>query len=288
MATATVWVIDVDLWSPVPLDVLPREEQQRADSIRDPKSRSRWRTGRVLLRSILGSIVEAEPKSLNLRATEIGQPYLADNTLSFSMSRSLQWLMIGTSQGCIGVDIETRRLPSHQNAQALMLSPAEAVEISLAPSAVRLHRLRRTWARKEALLKALGLGLHVNPRTVWVGTDDAAMRCVHFYDRNWQIFDLSMFASVALEQVRPIGRVGVAELCATAVLQRRNGGPAEHQRGGAQWSASVPGGCAYRFHTDATQSFELSAMASEARKVSKKLWQIWRKSGDNKYFGETL
>ena len=101
-----------------------------------------------------------------------GKPRLADPDaaarLSFNLSHSGDWAAIGLAAGPappdIGVDIEaTRRLDDLDGMARLAFHSREAEAWHAVPAAERPADFYRRWTRKEAVMKAVGLGFHLAP-----------------------------------------------------------------------------------------------------------------------------
>jgi 4'-phosphopantetheinyl transferase len=139
-------------------------ELQRADRLRRPLDRTRYLASHAALRLILSQSLGCAPQEIALDKGEFGKPTLPRSTharyLEFNLSRSGDLALIALAE-CrpVGVDIERieelRDLPltySH-------LAPPEAAAIAILEPAARLTAFFNCWVRKEAVLKAAGLGL---------------------------------------------------------------------------------------------------------------------------------
>ena len=85
--------------------------------------------------------------------------------------------MVAVAAGVeVGVDIEAVRadLPGADLAAAV-LTESEKAELEASPSADHAAAFVDCWARKEACLKALGVGLGLEPRKLYAGVH--AQRC---------------------------------------------------------------------------------------------------------------
>jgi len=121
---------------------------------------------RFYLRLLLGAYLDLPGKSVKINRSNRGKPVLDssvhDSDLQFSMAKSDDRLLIGFStSGSLGVDLE----PSQRQARNALgvarryFSPGEADSLStMAPSDLDQAFLR-TWACKEAVVKASGLGI---------------------------------------------------------------------------------------------------------------------------------
>lgn len=172
--TAAV-VIDVWNW-PLATDGAQREqlprllspdEQGRADRFVDASSRAEFIVARSGMRRILADYVGLRPQELIFEHNTAGKPSLAKiaNCPHFSLSHSAGIAVLAVCRTFpIGVDIELIRPISEAIAQRFF-SNAENLELSALPECERLSAFFRCWARKEALVKALGSGFLRDPRS---------------------------------------------------------------------------------------------------------------------------
>ena len=133
----------------------------------------RYARAHLALRAILGSYLGCEPAALRFGAHPQGKPCLVypHTALRFNLSHSKDraLLAVGVADE-IGVDLEAVRddLPGAELAAAVLCAEELAELAQFAPAAQALPFVA-CWARKEACLKALGLGLHLDPRGLHVG-----------------------------------------------------------------------------------------------------------------------
>lgn len=81
--------------------------------------------------------------------------------LCASLSARDGWTMVGLSHGAIGVDVETDCPSEPLPLDALAVE--EAVALGVLEPALRPAAFSRYWTAKEATLKAMGVGLDVDP-----------------------------------------------------------------------------------------------------------------------------
>lgn len=158
-----LWLLDMDRWNQNHIAeaqrLLNSEEQARAKRfIRGGEAyvASRW-----LMRRLLGSYTQIHPAKLQLARTNKGKPYLPQESLEFNLSHSGRWVLLAVAQGlALGVDVEHPQ-PSlgfleisnhyfHVDEQRWLQQ--------LDPGA-QAHGFYRLWTLKEALFKALGIGI---------------------------------------------------------------------------------------------------------------------------------
>lgn len=168
-----LWRVHLDAYAQaVALDGLSPEEEARAARLKHGQDGRRWRAARHALRRIVAEIVNAPPESLVIEPDDLGKPRLHGGGLQFNLSHSAGEALIGVSRDrAIGVDIEV--VHEVLDAEALARSHftnAERAEWSRAAAAARDRTFLTCWTRKEACVKALGVGLSARPEAVEVGS----------------------------------------------------------------------------------------------------------------------
>jgi 4'-phosphopantetheinyl transferase len=150
---ATLWLLLSDV------------ERQRAERFRYAKHRHRYIVARASLRQLLAERLRIAPQAVELVETSYGKPRLAPThgsaDLEFNLSHSEDLAVYAFANGrAVGVDIELiREFPDADNLAENFFSPQEIAALgSLSPDRRSLAFLA-CWTRKEAFVKALGLGL---------------------------------------------------------------------------------------------------------------------------------
>jgi len=145
------------------LDLLSHEERQRAERLQRMEDRRRFLGGRLLLRTLLGRYSGLPPRAIPLGYTAAGKPYWPDPPLplQFNLSHSRERVLVGLMwQARIGVDLEwIRPVPRWQRIARRYFSAAEQARLLACPPAERERVFLELWTQKEALLKAMGVGL---------------------------------------------------------------------------------------------------------------------------------
>jgi len=153
-----VWLVDTDVdASP---DALSPDERERAARFRFEEHRRRWIAAHVALREILSKYTS----DVQFVIGENGKPSLANGAVHFNLSHSGDLAVIAVSDHEIGVDVEQIRDGFDYE--------------SIMPAANR-DEFFRAWTRKEACLKARGLGLGVSeplPATEDLLVEDLSLR----------------------------------------------------------------------------------------------------------------
>lgn len=148
--------------------ILDAPEQQRAARFRFPHDRERFILGHGLLRDILGRYVDQAPSDLMIQRGEFGKPYLHGHPVHFNLSDTKDGLLLAVARQAVGADIETlHRTTDHASIADHYFTPGEVAGIGSATDGKR--RFLELWTRKEAVLKACGVGLMDDLHSLEVG-----------------------------------------------------------------------------------------------------------------------
>lgn len=142
---------------------LAPEERLRADRFRFATHRDRFVLARAALRTVLSRYLATTPEALRFGQEPSGKPVLRvpdPEALQFNLAHSADLALIAVARGrAVGVDLERMRrdLPLRRIA-ARFLAPGEVAELDAVPARFRPAAFFSTWTRKEAYLKAAGVG----------------------------------------------------------------------------------------------------------------------------------
>ncbi|MFF4761616.1 4'-phosphopantetheinyl transferase family protein [Streptomyces sp. NPDC001292] len=153
--------------------VLSREERHRARRFRDPAESGHYVCAHAAVRRIIAGLLDCAADAVGFGRErcpgcgdgEHGPPRVVapPTALRFSHSRSrATWLLAVASQGQrVGADVERiRPLSGFKGMMATCLAPDERAHVTQdADPVLRRRRFYQCWARKEAVLKAVGTGL---------------------------------------------------------------------------------------------------------------------------------
>src|SRR5262249_17248627 len=178
-----VWIIDLDAGlspgesaesaEPGPeRELLCEEERTRAARFVRPRDRRRFVRCRAALREILGGLLAESAAVLSFRAVGQGKPELAQSsestdsendrlTLRFNVSHSAELALIAVCRGReLGIDLERVR-PISEAARIVdsFFTIAEQSAFAMIGREDQSLAFHRGWTRKEAILKALGVGI---------------------------------------------------------------------------------------------------------------------------------
>ena len=191
-ADAQLWRVDLDAYPDVgALDGLTADELARAARMAFGRDGRRFLASRHALRRVLANTVNCAADTLVIDADAFGKPRLLNGgALEFNLSHSAHECLIGISAGRpIGVDIEVIQTVIDADALARAhFTAAEHAEWWQAPVPSRDRAFLACWTRKEACLKALGVGLSAQPAIIEAGcTSDARVAVIPLGSRRCEV-----------------------------------------------------------------------------------------------------
>ncbi|MFJ4698277.1 4'-phosphopantetheinyl transferase family protein [Streptomyces sp. NPDC088768] len=207
---------------PADLELLSTEEFRRALSMLAERDAAEFVTTRARARRAIGALLGLAPEGIVLGrgrcpgcgAEDHGPPRLARPALplAISLSRSAGWgvLALGAGPG-IGVDAEALRPVGASLLTGSVLTEAERAHLRAHPAGARREAaFHRAWTRKEAVVKAVGVGLvgtaldRLETRPERAGP----VRLTHHgtgRTTRWHVEDLTVDARLAVALARPEG-----------------------------------------------------------------------------------
>jgi 4'-phosphopantetheinyl transferase len=167
----------------VALDVAPAErrrcsallsapERARAAAFRFAADRDRYLVGRGTLRRILSRHGAGAPERIVIVDGTWGKPALRPpSELRFNVANSGDRALVAVAHPLeIGVDLErVRQLADVMSVARRSCTTVELEQLAAVPRHHRSRAFLRCWARKEACVKAIGVGLR-STRSRWVST----------------------------------------------------------------------------------------------------------------------
>jgi 4'-phosphopantetheinyl transferase len=173
-----LWRVDLDAPSDGDAAALPQASVQRAARFVHEADRRRYLASHRALRALLGDV---QPWTRGSH----GKPQLAVAPPHFNLSRREGVAAIALSATHeVGVDVETLRpIEDARALAALHFSAAERAAAAVQGDAAFL----RVWTRKEACMKATGLGLSLAPASFECGSEGRAQVSIRTRQRDWTL-----------------------------------------------------------------------------------------------------
>jgi 4'-phosphopantetheinyl transferase len=143
---------------------LSAEENARAQRFKFHRDRKRYMLTHAVLKVILSLYEDMGPEALKFTENRFGKPELAhpsSSNLTFNLSHSHEMALIGIARGRqIGVDIEyVKNDFEWKEIVERFFSPREIQMINALPKNLQHTGFFTCWTRKEAYVKATGMGL---------------------------------------------------------------------------------------------------------------------------------
>jgi 4'-phosphopantetheinyl transferase len=168
-----VWIADLALQSQDFFrEHLSPSEKIRADKFHFQKDRDAYEKARGILRFLLGRYLNLPPADVQISTTKLGKPYISEllngHALSFNLSHSGGVAVYAFALNHpVGVDVETLRpIPDLDQLAARFFTENERKSLQAIEPGARTKPFLQYWTRKEAYLKAIGLGLSISPEEV--------------------------------------------------------------------------------------------------------------------------
>ncbi|MDH5325113.1 MAG: 4'-phosphopantetheinyl transferase superfamily protein [Gammaproteobacteria bacterium] len=164
-------------------------ESLRADSYRFVKDKIQFVIVRAILKLILASHLDQNPKSIVLQYTRYGKPYLPGSKLQFSVTHSSGWAAIALCYGRrLGIDLESVRHRVDMIGLAKEFFCEQENEL-LQNARLNVGKIFfNLWVQKEAVLKATGSGIAQGLDALDLSQELLSPRVVQYQDRHWFLF----------------------------------------------------------------------------------------------------
>lgn len=138
---------------------LTTDEQTRAERYRQSADRLRFVGGRMALRVVAGRYVGQPPAALPLTIGPYGKPELDGATgWHANVSHTGEWILLAVGRSPVGIDTEGIN-PQFSYADLLPAGFGVAEQDWLARQPDPRQAFYTLWTRKEALVKATGIGM---------------------------------------------------------------------------------------------------------------------------------
>lgn len=204
----TVDVGEIHLWY-VPIKDLYRDlgryhaslsetERERLERYRFPESQKKYIVSRGVLRDILSGYLAKPPAEIDIANRATGKPHLPHSQLQFNISHSKLCMICAVTQKTpIGVDYQAvYRISNMETLAQAFFSPHEQDIYHSKPASEQREYFFNTWVRKEAFMKATGLGFHLPSNCFSISENSGGTLTLEsdnhpeVLDREWFIEDL--------------------------------------------------------------------------------------------------
>ncbi len=158
---------------------LAPDDVARADAMVHAGKRLAFLAGRRLVRAALEAATGLPGLTLDLVPDANGRLELGgepSQAIHFNISHGRIHDAVAVAQGVrVGIDVEEFAPPDRDGVAQAVMSPSEFPRFMGLPARKRDNAFLRLWTRKEAVMKAAGVGFLVEPRGFSVGVADAPL-----------------------------------------------------------------------------------------------------------------
>ncbi|NWF98178.1 MAG: 4'-phosphopantetheinyl transferase superfamily protein [Nitrospirae bacterium] len=184
------------------LPILSDEEKKKASAFRFSDDRERYIISHAVLRLLLSKYSGEKPEEIVFYNNNYGKPYIMLNPdlpkIFFNISHSHKMAVIAISNGYeIGIDIEyLLRKINFEDIARRFFSNIENKKLNSLSGNLRKEAFFRCWTRKEAYLKAKGVGISGSFKSFEVSIfpeenpEIIAIDGQHSDEDNWSLFDI--------------------------------------------------------------------------------------------------
>ncbi|MFE9405244.1 4'-phosphopantetheinyl transferase family protein [Streptomyces sp. NPDC006530] len=163
--------------APADLALLSKDERDRAARFVHPGAAVGYAAARASTRRILSTLLDVAPKEIGLGRRPCpgcgdplhGPPAVLrpDTPLWISISHTGGCGMLAVARVPVGVDVEfVRDFPVEELAPSTLTESERQIVLGAEGGGARTRAFLRCWTRKEAVLKAVGVGITTDLRTV--------------------------------------------------------------------------------------------------------------------------
>ncbi|MER5890174.1 4'-phosphopantetheinyl transferase superfamily protein [Streptomyces sp. NPDC001941] len=184
-----VWSADATALVPALLPLLDARERERYENFLRPEPQRLYLTAHALVRHVVAAQLDADPRDLafvpyckHCSDHAHGKPALPGTPLEFSLSHSGDRVLVAVTLGVpVGVDVE--QTATFPDLPLMALSEPERKVLDALDEQARRRAFSTYWSRKEAVLKATGDGLMVDPSRLTVSAPDAPAELLEWQGR---------------------------------------------------------------------------------------------------------
>ena len=158
------FLFEFDAWRPWLEEVLPLLSQAEHDRVRRKmraNDRDELAMAYGLHRLVLAQVLQSEPEEIALYRDTSGRPRVQGDPVQTSLSHAGGAFAVAlNSHGFVGIDLESRtRAGELPEIASSVMHSTEVEALAAMTDGMRAEALLALWVRKEALLKASGIGL---------------------------------------------------------------------------------------------------------------------------------
>ncbi|MCH5586174.1 4'-phosphopantetheinyl transferase superfamily protein [Shimazuella sp. AN120528] len=157
------------------LSILSAEEQEKANKFHFPSLQKKYVISHGMMRQLIASYIACNPRDIRYHFNAFGKPELVIPScpLHFNLSHSEQFAALAIASHPVGADIEQiKPLEDYVSLTRHFLSIKERKSFCQLAADDQQLAFYRAWTRKEAYIKAIGMGLSYPVEQVTISFDE--------------------------------------------------------------------------------------------------------------------
>jgi len=164
-------------WQELAIEACPRDEHARADRFAFEHLRRRYLCGRAMLRHLIADRLNISPCDVRLDRTPKGQLTAPESGLNVSLSYSEDLVGVLVGDERLGLDLEyLDRTNDLEGVARHAFRPEERARMAALSGDEARDWFFRIWCEKEAVSKAMGVGMAVGFNTFDARASAAALQ----------------------------------------------------------------------------------------------------------------
>jgi 4'-phosphopantetheinyl transferase len=190
-----IWTQSTDISSHQAMllsSILSVEEESRAQQFHHIPAKQRFMMSRYYLRQIAALYLNKPPHAIKIAYSSHKKPFLCEeNTdIQFNLSHSDQQIVFAFVQHhAVGIDIEKIKPIHCDKIVTRFFSQTEIADFIALPLDKKIAAFYCLWTRKEALLKAMGTGLHY-PLDAFSVRPAPLHEAIYLANASWELIPL--------------------------------------------------------------------------------------------------
>lgn len=142
--------------------ILSDSENKRANRFHFNEHKAKFIVTHNALRHILSRYLLVSPEAINFDEDDYGKPFIKSNEFAFNLTHSKDYALVACAQnGTLGIDVEYIQTSFEDGVAKRFFSEEENHQLQQSTAQMRLPLFYQIWSRKEAIIKAVGKGLHL-------------------------------------------------------------------------------------------------------------------------------
>ena len=182
--------------------ILSEEEKIRSNRFYFEIDQKNFTISRGILKLLLSKYLNKLPKEIFFESNNYGKPFIKNSNIKFNISHTKEILALAFSFDTeLGIDVEKiREIKLYQDIVKRFFSENEIKEFFSLPENEYQNTFFTIWTRKEAFIKAIGMGLSAKLDSFDVSileteTEIKRVSVTNYKKENWKLFNIPVIST---------------------------------------------------------------------------------------------